>query len=259
MKLVSFNIWGGTIYDPLMEYLQKLSADTDIFCFQEVFSALPGAPQVSAGARMFLFGELCGLLKDFNGYFDPRSTGFNFNNDAAGLPVSHGLAIFARKNLSVVNYRSEIVEQTKSTEDPVEGWVKAQVLTMENQGQKFSVINFHGVAQPGNKLDTPQRIEHCKKIRVIWDSLPSQAKILCGDFNLMPETQSIKILETVTKNLIKSYKIKTTRNKISWKRYDNIQHFADFTFISPEIKVKTFKVPYNEVSDHLPMILEFTI
>jgi exonuclease III len=259
MKLVSFNIWGGTIYGPLTDYLGKLSADTDIFCFQEVFSGLPGAPEESAGGRMFLFQELGVLLKEFTGFFEPRSTGFDFSNEDEGLPVSHGLAIFVRKNLSVVNYRSEIVEQTNSAEDPVEGWVKVQTLTLENQGKRLSIINFHGVGQPGNKLDTPQRAGHAKKLQLIWDSLLDSAKILCGDFNLNPDTESIKMLETKGKNLIKEFNIQNTRNEISWKRYNNIQHFADYTFVSPEVKVKNFEVPYNEVSDHLPMILEFSL
>jgi hypothetical protein len=30
-------------------------------------------------------------------------------------------------------------------------------------------------------------------------------------------------------------------------------------FVSPEIKVKSFKVPDVEISDHLPMILDFEI
>ena len=79
MKLVSFNIWGGTLYQPLMDYLKVLSADADIFCFQEVFSGLSGAPEKSADARIFLFQELSALLKDFNGFYDGRSAGFDFD------------------------------------------------------------------------------------------------------------------------------------------------------------------------------------
>ena len=85
------------------------------------------------------------------------------------------------------------------------------------------------------------------------------AKILCGDFNLMPETESIKMLGEAMRDLIKDYKITNTRNEISWKTYNNKQYFADFTFVSKDINVLNFEVPYNEVSDHLPMILEFEL
>jgi endonuclease/exonuclease/phosphatase family metal-dependent hydrolase len=259
MRLISFNIWGGTIYRPLMDYIGKLSADTDIFCFQEVFSALPGAPKESSSARMFLFDELKELLPEFSGFFDAKSTGYDFSN-AGGLPVSHGLAIFARRDLSALYYQSEIIEQANSLEHPVEGWVKAQILSVEKDSRKLSVINFHGVGQPGDKTDTPQRINHAKKLGLIWDSLGVGAKILCGDFNMYPDIESIRIIESFGRNLIKDFKIQNTRNELSWKKYpDSHQTFADFTFVSSEVKVKTFEVPYNEVSDHLPMILEFTI
>jgi endonuclease/exonuclease/phosphatase family metal-dependent hydrolase len=142
----------------------------------------------------------------------------------------------------------------------VEGLIKAQVLMLENRGKRLSVINFHGVARPGSKLDTPQRINHAKKLRLIWDSLPNPAKILCGDFNMYPDIESMKMLEGCGKNLIREFNIQNTRNEQSWKKYPGSrQTFADFTFVSPQIKVKTFEVPYNEVSDHLPMILEFGI
>jgi len=259
MKLVSFNIWGGTIYGPLMDYLRVLSEGTDIFCFQEVFSGLPGVPEVSANGRMFLFQELAELLPEFSGFFDPRSSGYDFSNTIK-LPVSHGLAIFTRKNLSVINYRSEIIEAKESLADLVEGWTKAQVITLENKNHKFSIINFHGVAQPGDKQDTPQRIMHAQKLGLIWDSLPGAKKILCGDFNMYPNTESIKILESLGKNLITEFGIKNTRNEISWKNNPGSrQTFADFTFVSSGIKIKNFEVPYNEVSDHLPMILEFEL
>lgn len=259
MKLISFNILGGTIYGPLMDYLRKLSADTDIFCFQEVFSALPGAPEVSSGARMFLFNELARLLPEFSGFFDPRHAGYDFSG-AVDFPVSHGLAVFVRRNLSVASYRSEIVEQaTVDDSNPLEGWIKAQVLEIDYQEKKFSVINFHGVALPGDKQDTPQRISHMKKLRLIWDSLAGSAKILCGDFNLYPETESIRILETASRNLIKEFNITNTRNEITWEKYHNRQTFADFTFVSENVKVKSFEVPYTLASDHLPMVLDFRL
>jgi endonuclease/exonuclease/phosphatase family metal-dependent hydrolase len=128
------------------------------------------------------------------------------------------------------------------------------------KGQKsFWVVNFHGVSRPGEKFDTPRRLLQSKKIISALKKLKGP-KILCGDFNLLPNTKSIELVEQAgMKNLIKTYKIKNTRNSISWQKYNNKQYYADFTFVSPEIKVKKFKVPYNLPSDHLPMILDFEV
>ena len=120
-------------------------------------------------------------------------------------------------------------------------------------------MNFHGQSRPGDKLDTPKRIKQSKILSGILKKI-SGPKILCGDCNLMPKTQSIKIIErTGMVNLISKYKIKNTRNSVSWERYNNRQHFADFTFVTPDIKVKNFKVPYTLASDHLPMVMGFKI
>jgi endonuclease/exonuclease/phosphatase family metal-dependent hydrolase len=73
----------------------------------------------------------------------------------------------------------------------------------------------------------------------------------------MPETESIKMLDNLGTNLIKEFKINNTRNEISWKKYHNRQSFADYIFVSPDIRVNKFEVPYNLVSDHLPLVLEF--
>lgn len=255
MKLVSFNLWGGTIYEPLMDYISEQSATTDIFCFQEVFSALPGAPETSSGARMFLFEELQELLKDFSGFFDLRSQGCDFQG-LVDAPVSHGLAVFVRSRLETRSINSKLIGEVGELPDRL---VKAQVLTVASANKLLSVINFHGVAQPGNKLDTPERLEQSKKLLEIARSLPNRPVILCGDLNLMPETESIKILEQDLNNLIKEFNITNTRNEVSWKRFSNIQKFSDFVFVSPGLKIKSFEVPYNEVSDHLPMLLDFDL
>ena len=57
-------------------------------------------------------------------------------------------------------------------------------------------------------------------------------------------------------NLIKKYNIKTTRHKL-YPGFEN-NKFADFVFVSKGIKIKNFQVPNIAVSDHLPMILEFS-
>ncbi len=256
MRLVSLNLWGGMLYKPLMSYIKEQSALTDIFCFQEVFSSSPGAPETSSGARMFLFKELFDLLEGFAGVFEPRSRGFDFEGKV-NAPVSHGLAVFARKEHKILSAKGEVVGDGGENVDKD---VKAQIVNLLlSTGKSLAVINFHGLALPGSKLDTKERVSQSEKLAGIWASLKGAPKILCGDFNLMPETRSVEILSAEARNLISEYGIKNTRNNISWERFGNKQYFADFCFVDKIIVVKDFQVPYNEVSDHLPMILDFEI
>ena len=77
---------------------------------------------------------------------------------------------------------------------------------------------------------------------------------LLGDFNLNPSTQSIRILENELVNLILDYKIETTRSNLYSKKTE--MPIADYCFVSKDLEVKDFQVPYVEASDHLPLILE---
>jgi endonuclease/exonuclease/phosphatase family metal-dependent hydrolase len=82
-------------------------------------------------------------------------------------------------------------------------------------------------------------------------------KIIGGDFNLNKNTESVKMFEkNGYRNLIEEFGIEVTRNHLIWDLYpENIQFWADYLFVSPEVKVKSFEVPKNEVSDHLPQVL----
>lgn len=256
MKLVSLNTWGATQGQLFFDFIKQQAKNTDIFCFQEVFSAENSAPSISSGARMRLFEELEKMLPDFKGVFLERSCGYDFEGPI-NFDVKHGLAAYVRRGLGAVAETWAQIGLPNAASDPIEGPVKVQILNLAAGEKQFSVVNYHGPALPGEKLDTPERIRNSEELKVIWQALPFKAKILCGDFNLMPETKSIKILEDCGKNLIKEFKITNTRNEISWKKYHNKQSFADYTFVSAEVKVKSFEAPYNLVSDHLPMILDF--
>ncbi len=104
-------------------------------------------------------------------------------------------------------------------------------------------------------MDSDKRINQSKVI-LDFMSMFDCPKILAGDFNLLLDTESIRMLEAGgMRNLIKEYDIKSTRTEL----YKKDIKFADYIFISPEIKVKDFKVLQDVVSDHSPLYLEFDV
>lgn len=117
----------------------------------------------------------------------------------------------------------------------------------------YTLAHFHGLWNRDRKTDTPERLEQSKKVKEFLDTTKGK-KILCGDFNLSPETRSLEMLKEKLINLIKTNGITTTRSSF----YKKPDKFADYTLVSPDIKVKGFYVPEIEVSDHLPMILDFS-
>ena len=126
---------------------------------------------------------------------------------------------------------------------------KAQFLKFGNT----ILCNFHGLwVRDIFKQDNQQRLEQSKQIRTLLNNLDGE-KIICGDFNIVTESQSIAILEKGMRNLIKEFNITSTRSS----HYTKDLKFADYILVSAGIKVKDFKVLQDEVSDHLALMLNF--
>jgi endonuclease/exonuclease/phosphatase family metal-dependent hydrolase len=114
------------------------------------------------------------------------------------------------------------------------------------------IANLHGFWIPESKEDTPERLEQSDKIIKFLDSY-KHGKILCGDFNLNPNTKSMFKLEEEMVNLVKKHNVKSTRSGLHTRK----DKFADYILVSKDIKVLDFKVLQDQVSDHLPLFLEF--
>jgi len=229
MKLLSINAWEGQVKN-LKEFILKHSLDTDIFFIQE-----------SLDNKSNNFAQK--WLPDYQLFFADKRVNKN-DRFAQSTLIKKDLEIIKKEIIGVGDNQVGLVLFT-------------QVKTKDNK--ILNLLNVHGHARPGHKQDTPGRIKQSQMIINFLKDI-SQPKIIAGDFNLDINIKSVQLFEDNNyRNLIKDHKISTTRNNLSWKKYKNKQLFADFTFISPNLKVKEFTVPNVEVSDHLPMILEFDL
>lgn len=258
MKLISLNAWGGKRYDPLIKFIEQHAKNTDIFCFQEIFKT-PTQIVEEAGYRLNLYKEFESLLKDHKAYFVSTLENYitgTFQTVFTNFPLSSGLAIFIKKTFDVKEAGDFYVYGSKNSFVP--GDLNSlprnvQYLRFEKNGQNYTICNIHGIWVKGGKLDTESRIIQSTMINNFLEKEKGK-KILCGDFNLSINTKSLEMLEKNMVNLIKKYNIQTTRNEY----FPGEDKFADYTFVSPNVKVKNFEVPNSDASDHLPMILEFS-
>jgi endonuclease/exonuclease/phosphatase family metal-dependent hydrolase len=240
MKLVTLNIWGAQVREPFLEFIAR-HRDIDIFCLQEVYDKAEGIlsshyPNVSHS----IFTELQALLPTHQGFFRPVVDGV------------YGIAIFIKKEFQVSGEGELLIHKnTKYPEQSGHHSRNLQWITFEYNQQTFTVINVHGLWNGMGKTDTPDRLVQSKNIKAFVDSVASP-KILCGDFNLRPDTESTQILEVGMKNLITEYAVTSTRTSI----YRKAEKFADYIFVSPDIEVRDFKVLPDEVSDHAALFLE---
>ncbi len=260
MKLISLNVWGGKLYQPLIEFIKTYSLDTDIFCFQEIFDTKSEIKSYK-NIRANLLSEIKNILPNFNYFYFPTLFGLNDKCKKVDFNLSHGVAVFFKKTITVDYHQNYFISRPHSLKSIKEDFsdiaVPLQVVRLHADNHIFLVFNFHGTPFPAPKVDTKQRINQSKYVKKILNYFKG-TKILVGDFNLFPDTESIKLLEENMINLIKEYKIDRTRSMLSpfWGKED-FQKYADYTFVSKDVKVKSFKVPDVNISDHLPMILEF--
>ncbi|MBI2085779.1 endonuclease/exonuclease/phosphatase family protein [Candidatus Daviesbacteria bacterium] len=258
MKIISLNTWGGKIYHPLINFINKNAKDTDIFCFQEIFDTTSALTDV-LGYRVNLFKEITKVLINYSGYFFPCIDNYlvgSFQKHFTDFNLSSGLAIFVKKSLKITSSGDFFVYRKKNDHklgDFNTMPKNAQYISLSAAGKQFVICNIHGLWSTEGKYDTPSRIQQSQKVEKFLDDQKG-GKILCGDLNLALNTRSLKILEENMTNLIKKYNIPTTRNK----HFPGMEKFADYTFVSPDVKVIDFQVPDIEISDHLPMILEFS-
>lgn len=237
MRIIFLNSWYGQAGKPFFGFLDSHSSDTDIFALSEV--------------QLELFSKLEDILQTFNGFYEEgafdSTMGFNY-----------GQAVFAKKSIDI-NRLGKIDNPKGFVEEFVPTFSLPFKITCDNK--TFHLMNVHGRAFPGHKLDVPPRLKQSEEI-IDFLKGKSGAKIIGGDFNLLPQTKSVKMFEeSGYRDLIKDYKIKTTRNRLAWEQFPDKtkQYFADYLFVSSKVKVKKFEVPAIEVSDHLPLILDFEI
>lgn len=244
MKVVSLNTWGGKINQDLLDFFRD-NNEVDVFCLQEIFHELDSNISTdyyinTKEGNKNLFNDISNVLNNHKSIFCPIHD------------TSFGLAIFVKNDLkielsgSIEIYKNENYDPEDIYNDHGRRlqWVKLS--------NGFHILNIHG-HWTMDKADNDLRIKQSKIITDFIKSLDNKKIILCGDFNLSPNTQSIQNIEDAgMTNLIKKYNIESTRTEL----FVHSEKHADYIFTSKDIDEKDFKVLPLNISDHATLLLE---
>lgn len=260
MKVLSLNTWCGKEFTRLVEFLTEKRDEVDVLCLQEIFDSNEFL-KINPNIRSNLWTEICKIFPTYQQFFCPVMK----DTDNQGTSIKgllFGLGVLTKKTIEVETEGDIFVYSSRFASihgDPKTIPVNVQYVKLKMGTKSVLICHIKGKWFPGDKLDTPERIKQSEGI-LNFLKKHQEPKIICGDFNLLPETQSIKMLERSMKNLIKEFNIATTRSKLNtYCGKPGDQKFADYVFVSPEVRILNFAVPKVAVSDHLPMILEFKV
>jgi endonuclease/exonuclease/phosphatase family metal-dependent hydrolase len=244
MKIVSLNIWGGKLKKELFDFFKKYNEEVDIFCLQEVFDGGESERKAYSEENMKIFSDIKSLLPNHYGYF------------RASEGKEEGIAMLVKKDIEVKEEGEIFVYRWKNAMENDDSRTlgrNLQYISFIQQGVDYLISHVHGLWNGVDKLDSRDRIEQSEKIVDFINKRNEKNKILMGDFNLLPDTESVSIIEKNYKNLIKDFNITSTRSSY----YTKPEKFADYCFVSPELEVKSFEVLDDVASDHLALKLEF--
>ena len=138
-----------------------------------------------------------------------------------------------------------------------EDHARALLISEHAVGDKhLRILNIHGIWTADKKGDV-RTIKECEFVlkKALESHLPT---IVTGDFNLLPNTESIATLNSKLINLTEVYKITSTRPDFK----DHLEagsNVVDYIFVNDKVRVTDYKVIESNVSDHLPLVLEFEL
>ena len=265
MRIICLNGWGGKLHEPLIDYLRH--AAPDILCLQEVvhtpsagkdwLTYRDGAHVLPQRARFF--DEVCAALPDHAATFCPAAQGVLWDGERA-VPSQWGLATFVRRDLPVIGQVQGFVhkgfEPDGYGDHPRSRSAHGVRVWDFEHARAVSVTHMHGLRDLRGKMDTTERAAQAKRLLALSDQLrePGDAVVICGDFNVEAESETLRILEDAgMRELVIGGGHAGTRSSF----YEKPGKFADYMLVdrdSAEIDFQVLREP--EVSDHCPLVLE---
>ena len=255
MKLISVNIW--VKLDNCSSVIAFLrSENADIICLQEV-SSTPSWNQSKYNKKQYIDQELS-LLYPFC-YRWPLFSTSSLGTSARDVWWVMEQGNYILSKLPILEWKNEFYHKEYSYITDWSDWRSSnhgRALTsakIKTPHWDVFIANVHG-CRTSDKLWTERTkkqidffINTCAKYEQV---------ILVWDFNLLPETEEIKLIDSLYTNAGKKYWITATRSDFNdW--LDKWNQIVDYILISQKLKINTFTVPNLPISDHLPLIAEF--
>lgn len=242
MKLIQLNIWQGKLGQQIIDFLKE--EKPDFVCMQEV-NDLKGR----AGYKFFATLD---EIKNDAGFSDAFMSPA-YSSRYMERELEYGNAILSRlpfKSTDTVFTRGgytrnfDVEEQDGNDRN-------LQVSTIDVGGATLNLLNHHGYWIYGTKAGDQETLRQMGVIAEVVRTLKGPV-ILCGDFNLAPDSESLGLINEELTNLSVKNGLRRTYTELSV-----VDEVCDYIFVNDKVKVLSFKKSDVLVSDHNALIMEF--
>jgi len=259
IKVISLNLWnGGRLLDRISDFL--IAEQPDLLFLQEAYAGrLPvqqaGDPALAPRFRSVAI--LTGLFPSYDFDFAPvycDTRSLEGDIEEGQLLLSKWPIIF-RDNIFFDRPYAKLDQD--ATTDFSQWPATLQHCRIQIDNQVIELLHVHGPVNFDGTLDSPRRL---KMSQMILDRISDKTPaIVAGDFNVQPQTQTIRNIENHLTNVFKD-ELVTTFNMCQKTNPGYARAVVDMMFISPTIKVLEHHQPQVDISDHWPLIatLEFS-
>ncbi len=257
-------MWRGTLLSNALEFFKV--EDPDIILLQEIYST----KLLNAPINYRLYEHLQEVLPEYKSTYGAAFTDtmgkIRTLSAAKNLPfspnvekVESGNAIFSKFEIkSTTNtffdrpYKAFNEQAQTSFENNPQTILGAK---LDAHGVELNAYSVHGIWGFDGK-DSERRLQMAETI--IQQIEGKNNVIIGGDFNLHPDTKTVQTIEKHVKSVFGNTLIRTFN--LEYKKEPGFKTAAvDMMFCSENIHVISKKCPDIQVSDHLPLVVEFEV
>jgi endonuclease/exonuclease/phosphatase family metal-dependent hydrolase len=256
---IQSNVWfGGTLHENLIPFLKK--HNPDFIAMQEVCMPKSVSPYTPHPALDFLdkVKEETGLI---HSVFVPEAAfkdKIHYNNT---YPVDFGIAIVSRFPIKMHEYRSYIHDYKIHEWEGMNDWSVMHKGTLVAEIKTPEKPLFIGTTHGVWGFDDKDNADRDNMVDAILEAVGDKSPILfSGDLNIDQNTAAIGRIEQKMRSVFRD-KLTTSFNMLH--KADKGGGFAtsvvDFVFASKDINILNAYSSEENVSDHVPLIVEFEV
>ena len=245
LKLLQWNIWESKALDQITSFIKEL--DPDVLCLQELRGVGSPNPQI----------DLKEQIESTSGMASYCEIAQTRNNQ--GAVTSQGNGIFSK--YPIIEKTCVFLQESRT--NPIDA---------SDEGRTYleAAINANGnqVTIATTHLSYTNRFVTTKKKKAEINNLLNIVKeknanyILAGDFNLRPYSWSIKQISRYLKHCGPDLRENTwTVIPFNYQGFieTELKWRLDYVFASKNIIVSSARIIKTSLSDHLPILVEFSI